>query len=238
MQLKTIVQSWKNDTEKSRRVIVFGSSTSTQKFENGRLAWGNWLGVTLNTEIGWHVHTMVRGVGGENVLDLKKRVDRDVLSYNPDLVIITVGGNDARDHLTDEEYRSTLHDICLNILSCGGEPVLQTYFHPLTEEYEEERRNRLLRFMQYMRDIAEELDLILIDHMKVFGSFYYKDPDEYSKLFRDLVHLNGTGQIVAGYSVCRAFGLETMEIPEDEKPFVLNVISKLEFPEEIRRSRK
>jgi hypothetical protein len=78
------------------RVIGFGSSNTEQHWHLlGHFNWFSWLGCSLREWVGRHVTMINQGINGETAEDLLKRIDRDVISFKPNLVIITIGGNDT-----------------------------------------------------------------------------------------------------------------------------------------------
>lgn len=78
-----IIQQWKEQPDKSYRVIAFGSSNTELSWSNnGRHNWVDWLSINLRDSIGHHVSVVNQGIGGETSDHLLARIDRDVLSFN------------------------------------------------------------------------------------------------------------------------------------------------------------
>ena len=107
--LESLIDEWKQDRQKPIRVVAFGSSNTELHWHSlGHFNWFSWLSSAMREWIGRHITTINSGIGGETSKDLLNRINRDVLSFNPDLVIITIGGNDAWKGLTFQEYQSFL----------------------------------------------------------------------------------------------------------------------------------
>lgn len=51
----------------------------------------------------YDLNILNRGIGGDEVFNLKERWEKDCLNYNPDIVSILVGVNDVWWHIDDEE---------------------------------------------------------------------------------------------------------------------------------------
>lgn len=89
------------------------------------------------------------GVGGNTTSDLLKRVDKDVLAKNPDLVIMMVGTNDmlnSKKMIDYNEYTSNLETLIKKIKSNGSELILMSPI-PADSTY---------LFMRHDRDLFNE----------------------------------------------------------------------------------
>lgn len=65
-----------------------------------------------------------KGIGGETADRGLKRVERDVLSQNPDLVFVMYGANDGRGGRDMAQFRKELKEIIGKIRSAGADAVL------------------------------------------------------------------------------------------------------------------
>ena len=103
--LKTFIGRWKNTPQNPQRVIAFGSSNTELHWHSlGHFNWFSWLSSAMREWIGRHITTINQGIGGETSEDLIKRINSDVLSFHPSLVIITICGNDTWKNLKIQEY--------------------------------------------------------------------------------------------------------------------------------------
>jgi lysophospholipase L1-like esterase len=77
------------------------------------------------------------GIGGNNTIDLLKRLETDCLSHHPDLVIIMVGTNDALNSfksVSDKDYEANLNSLVKKINQAGSKVLLLT-IPPIYEPY-------------------------------------------------------------------------------------------------------
>ena len=67
------------------------------------------------------------GVSGTGAGSGLKRFERDVLSHNPDLVVVCFGLNDCRNGIDGiEKYKNSLNEIFVNIAKSGAEAIFMT----------------------------------------------------------------------------------------------------------------
>jgi lysophospholipase L1-like esterase len=214
--LSRIFDKWRNEQEKSFRIIAFGSSnTELSWWSKGRHNWVDWLYINARAAIGRNVVVINQGISGETTRQLLDRINRDVLSFQPSMVIITIGGNDSMKGMTLAQYIENLRRICLIIRENDGLPVLQTYYCPVYDEGPEGFEALFSQFVQANRDLSKELGLPLIDQYKILEPFYKNNKEEYKKIMRDWIHVNYLGNFIMGLNASRALGLPDLEIPED-----------------------
>ncbi len=148
------------------------------------------------------------GIGGNKVYDLYLRLEDDVLSKNPDVVVIYVGVNDVWHKTllgtgTDADkfekfylaILKKLKDKNIKAILCTPAVVGEKtdFSNPLDGD--------LNRYSNMIRDIAKKNSLPLVDLRKNFLDYYKtNNPDNKEKdiLTYDKVHLNAKGnQLVA-----------------------------------------
>jgi lysophospholipase L1-like esterase len=212
------MQGWKERQDKSIRVVAFGSSNTELTWSNeGRHNWVNWLSLSLREHIGKHVQVINQGISGETTEQLLLRLERDVISYQPQLVIITIGGNDAIREMKPGDYAQRLQEICEKIMSAGGLPMLQTYYCPMYHMGRPGFEQRFEAMMQVNRDLTDELKLPLVDQYSHFEPLYRDLPDAYAAIMRDWIHVNHIGNLMMGQLISRRLGLPPLPVPEDVK---------------------
>jgi lysophospholipase L1-like esterase len=205
--LENIVNQWKKNPQKSIRLVAFGSSNTELHWHSlGHFNWFSWLSSTMKEWIGRHITTINSGIGGETSKDILKRTDRDVLSFNPDLVIITIGGNDTWKGLTIQEYQNFLIQIVEKIKEIKGLPVLQTYYCLLYNQMDKVFQ-QFPQIVEVNRNLSKEMKIPLIDQYKYFSPFYENDPKIYSDLMLDGLHVNPLGNAIMGIIASRLFSL-------------------------------
>lgn len=205
--LENIVNQWKKNPQKSIRLVAFGSSNTELHWHSlGHFNWFSWLSSAMREWIGRHITTINSGIGGETSKDILKRIDRDVLSFNPDLVIITIGGNDTWKGLTIQEYQNFLIQIVEKIKEIKGLPVLQTYYSLLYNQMDKFFQ-QFPQIVEVNRNLSKEMKLPLIDQYKYFSPFYENDPKIYSDLMLDGLQVNPLGNAIMGIIASRLFSL-------------------------------
>lgn len=144
------------------------------------------------------------GIGGNKVPNLQERLERDVLSKNPDLVFIYIGINDVWHASYNppsgtpiEQYEAGLKDIIGKIKASGAKVVLCT---PSVIGEKKGGANaqdaELDRYAEVSRQVAKKTNVKLCDLRKAFTTYIEQhNPDNQEKgiLTSDKVHLNQTG---------------------------------------------
>jgi lysophospholipase L1-like esterase len=121
--------------------------------------------------IGRHITTINEGISGETTKDLVKRLERDVLNFNPNLVIITIGGNDTWKGIPITEYTQHLSLIIDKLKARKAIPVLQTYYCLLYNSMPDIFK-RFPRLVEVHRWLSKSKSVPLIDQYKYFSPFY------------------------------------------------------------------
>ena len=113
------------------RVVVFGAS-NTERYMPG-LHWSDILEVGIRNDFGRKFHLINSGVSGNNTREALKRFDRDVASFKPDIVIVTLGGNDCNPKpekfVSESEFAANMDLIVKKIRDLGALPIIQTYYN-------------------------------------------------------------------------------------------------------------
>ncbi len=142
------------------------------------------------------------GISGNKVPDLQKRLEKDVLSKNPDVVFIYIGINDVwhweRNNGTSEEnYEAGLNDIIKQLKSKKVRVIICT---PTVIGEKHDGSNvqdaMLEEYAALSRKIAQDNKLELLDLRKAFIDYLKaknKDNAEKGIFTTDRVHLNAAG---------------------------------------------
>jgi lysophospholipase L1-like esterase len=148
------------------------------------------------------------GIGGNKVYDLYLRMEEDVLSQKPDVVVIWVGVNDVWHKRTygtgtDADKFEKFYVALIKKLQSQGIKVVATTPAAIGErtDYTNELDGDLNRYSQIIRDIAAKFDCPIADLRKEFLKFNLEKNltnKESGILTSDRVHLNDAGnQLVA-----------------------------------------
>ena len=203
-------------TRESLRVVIFGAS-NTARYMPG-IHWGDILQLGLRYTCKKPVWVINSGVSGNNTREALARFDRDVKSFSPDLVIITLGGNDCNPlpekFVPEAEYRANLREIAERVKTCGALPVFQTYYKMDIAAMDPERAKWFIKNMEIIREEAAENQWPLIDQYKLFDQL---DENIFRyKYMLNAMHVNENGNILIGLEVLRQLKLDMTDIPHKE----------------------
>lgn len=134
------------------------------------------------------------GLAGDTILGMERRLDRDVLRYQPDLVVINAALNWREDCGSNEVYRKTYQAVVRRIKNeTKAEIILLTpnaaLPMPLDHPY-----STLDERVEIIRQIAEEEQVCLADAYKVWKEFEKAGYPLKSLLSNGSVHPSVTGQ--------------------------------------------
>jgi len=204
------------DKRDTLRIVLFGSS-NTDRYMAGT-HWGDVLHLGLRYTYFKPVWVINSGAVGNNTREALARFDRDVKSFSPDVVIITLGGNDCDTtpgkFVPEAEYRANLREIARRVEECGALPVFQTYYKMDIPAMEPDRAKGFLKNMDIVREEAAKNNWPLIDQYKLFDQL---DENTFRyKYMLNAMHVNEQGNILIGFEVLRHFGLniDRMRNPE------------------------
>lgn len=213
--LAELMRQWRSEGgSRARRVVALGSSnTELGPHCDGRFNWVSWLEVQLRQTVGMWVSVTNVGIGGETVTDLLARFDRDVTPHRPEVVVITVGGNDQW-HLPLTTYRQRLAELVERVKGLDAVPVVQTYYSQMLEPYPTVNEG-FVPWNEAMREVARAAGVPCIEGYWPMLAWHRREPATYAGLMRDGAHLNAAGHAVFGTLCTRAFGLPDAELPGD-----------------------
>lgn len=168
-----------------------------------------------NERPGEDIKVFGAGIGGNRVPDLQKRLDSDVLTSNPTVVVIYIGINDVwhwerNKGTTQADYEAGLRDLIGRIEARGARVLLATPT-VIGEKYDGTNPNdRLLEeYAAISRRVAREEGVQLIDLRKVFIDYlkqHNTSNAEKGVLTTDGVHLNSIGNRLVADTMLEALG--------------------------------
>ncbi len=180
-------------------LVTFGDSLTAQS------TWPMTVAEELN------MHLVNAGIGANTTAHGAERFVRDVLESDPDYVLICFGTNDFyrknkfMPQVTAEDYRRNLLSFIEQLREVNATPVLMT--PPFISEsasggptlYPEKSVNKALdTYVEVMREVAEEQDVILVDIHAICDDAYTVD----TVLGADGVHLSAQGNRVFAEAIC------------------------------------
>ena len=116
------------------------------------------------------------GASGDTTASALTRLQRDVLSKSPDMVLITLGGNDLKNGVAKDVAFKNLKRIVKSIQGQGAGVVIGGLRFPLRDR----------GFARGYKDLADQTGAVLIPDI-------FKDIIGNRKLMSDPIHPNGNG---------------------------------------------
>ena len=116
------------------------------------------------------------GAPGDTTVRALKRLQRDVLARSPDLVLITLGGNDLKNGVAKDTAFKNLEHIVESIQGQGARVIIGGLKFPLRDR----------GFARGYKELADQTGAVLIPNI-------FKDIMGNRKLMSDPIHPNGDG---------------------------------------------
>ena len=200
------------ETQEHLRVVVFGASNTERHLPS--VHWSDVLELGLRARFGRKFQVINAGVSGNNTREALARFERDVLFYQPDLVIITFGGNDCNPmppkFVPETEFVDNLTTIVNTLRKNGTEVIVQTYYKMINEFMQTHRSAFFIRYMNAVRALAAKLDCHFVDQYELFEKI-----DRNYRVFnlmRDPMHTNENGNMLIGLNLIRYFDVDFTKI--------------------------
>ena len=116
------------------------------------------------------------GVPGDTTARALQRLERDVLSYSPDLVLVTLGGNDLKNGIAKDVAFENLKVIVESIQEQGAQVIIGGLYIPMRDR----------GFGKGYKELADETGATLVPNILegIMGN---------RKLMSDPIHPNGAG---------------------------------------------
>ncbi len=146
--------------------------------------------------------------GGHTVPDLLARLDKDVLSRKPTIVVIQIGCNDAR-RIPKEKFKAGLEEL-IDRLQKAGVQVVQCTLTSVGEKHDGTNKDdpNLEAFAQVEREVARAKQVPLNDLRKAFVDYWKKNnPDNKPSglLTYDGNHFNDAGHKFVAEQMLKKF---------------------------------
>lgn len=166
--------------ERGEKVVVVAlgdSNTELTWHTRGHLNWCGYLQEALFETYGrnrcWVINS---GCCGDTAAEALARLDEDVLRFDPDLVIISYGMNDANGDMTTDEFRKDLCELIDRIREHNGCDVLLRTPNPIVNPPTasvlkdgerpgvEASGTRQGAFVRTIVEVAREKECAVVDH--------------------------------------------------------------------------
>lgn len=132
------------------------------------------------------------GVSGATTRDIIRDFHICVNIYDPDIVFIMLGMNDSSNKIVPlEEYRSNILELINKVREIGAIPIIQT-----SNIIKLDLSRKSLKFyMDIVRAVARENNVMLIDHYSHWEELEKEDSNLKNELLNDLIHPNEKGHL-------------------------------------------
>jgi lysophospholipase L1-like esterase len=175
------------------RIVCFGDSiTGVYYHTGGRRAWCELLGIALNRIYPNARAEMINaGISGNNTAAALKRMETDVLSHNPQLVVVMFCMNDVAG-LTPGAFQANLAEIVRRSRDRGAEVILMT---PNSIYPDDPRRppSKVVQYVEIVRQVGSELSVPLADCFRAYEDIRDIDRRAWVQLMSDTLHPNMRG---------------------------------------------
>ncbi len=142
------------------------------------------------------------GVPGDTTAGGLGRLERDVLSHNPDVVFVEFGWNDFKNGVNPQAFESDLRQL-VDQLTAARVPVIYllttTQVDVALANWKIKKRNAIIR------GIAREKDCGLIDLYAAFAYANQQGTSLNDLMSNDNIHPSGAGQQVIARAIVREF---------------------------------
>jgi lysophospholipase L1-like esterase len=161
------------DKSDYRMIICFGDSLTYGTGAGEGMDYPSQLSQMLNKPV------INAGVSGDTTGRALSRLKRDVLSKNPDIVMITLGGNDLKNGVSKDTAFRNLRQIVESIQKQGAEVIIGGLKFPLRDR----------GYGKGYQEVADQTGAVLIPNMfeGIMGN---------RKLMSDPIHPNDAGYMV------------------------------------------
>jgi len=176
-------------------IVLFGDSVTTGYGVDPGESYAGLLTKIMRSDIYGDIQMVNAGVNGDDSSEALERFERDVLTHNPDIVVIQFGLNDSQNNLVNvRTFRSNIANM-VSRLPVGCTAVLMTSntFLDVGGTDWKERSGTLDAYMAVLRDLSREKSLPLADVHAAWEHKLRSDRRHIEKLYVDPVHPSPTG---------------------------------------------
>ena len=180
-------------------IVALGDSITAYSLHNrGRMNWVSLLEEGISLKYGCGLCCMINsGVPGASFFSALQRLDNDVLRFDPDLVIISLGMNDAaKGAVYLPQFRKEAHETINRIrCECNSEILIRTPNPIVAEtglrwdlkvdpgEIYNDNLGPLSDYSNTLREIANEKNCAIADHYKMWKEVKFSTVQLFDKEF-------------------------------------------------------
>ncbi|MBK6963322.1 MAG: SGNH/GDSL hydrolase family protein [Bacteroidales bacterium] len=230
----TILLTFSFMMKKPTRIIFFGDSITEMGVQQDGYI-DKMQSYLIRKGLDSQFELLGAGIGGNKVYDLYLRLEEDVLSKDPDIVIVWVGVNDVWHKVwgtgTDADKFEKFYTAVINKIKAGGAEVILCTPAVIGErtDYTNQLDGDLNLYSQIIRDLAAANQCKLVDLRQLFLAHNLQNNTknlEKGILTTDGVHLNDEGNQLAADAMLSAI------FPEYKKQDYRSKYEKIFFGED------
>lgn len=163
---------------------------------------------------GIKIQAMGAGVSGHKSNQMLARLEKDVISKQPDMMTLSCGVNDvwhgARG-VSLEDYKKNITDIVDKAQAANIKVVILTATM-IKEDANNEENKKLVAYNEFLKYLATEKKCILADLNADMQNALKEMPGTGNKLTSDGVHMNPYGNMMMASGILKACGLSDEQI--------------------------
>jgi lysophospholipase L1-like esterase len=158
-----------------------------------------------------NVKVINAGISGHTTAEGLNRLDRDVLSHQPDLVTISFGLNDMT-RFSEEQFRANLETLVTrcrqahsSVVLCTPNAVMETSGRPI---------EKLKRYCDVIHAVGRSLEIPVCDQFAAGEAFRAKDAWAFRCTLSDEIHPNMDGHKRMAEELCRTITSESVSLSD------------------------
>jgi len=192
MRVKTIIES----SEPINWVFTGNSITQGAKHTHGMRPYSEIFAERIRWEIQRPSDIIINtAISGHTSLNIINEFDKRITSFNPKVVVLMIGTNDAAQdrNISIENFGNNLIQLIDQIRNIGAIPIIMSPNIIITEKNPE--RNRLHLYVEKMREIIKKKNVIYVDNWANWSVELQQkyNGEVFKKLMNDPLHPNGYG---------------------------------------------
>lgn len=202
--------------------IAFLGDSITQQGHNYPAGYVNMVMIGLKTN-GIQAKMIKAGISGNKSNNMLDRLDRDVISKNPQIMTLSCGVNDVWHGprgVKLDAYKKNITALVEKALAAKIQVYIMTA--TMIGEYQKNQNNqKLVAYNDFLRELAKKKNLPLIDLNAVMQKEVAAMNAKYPGLSTvfitcDGVHMDPLGNIMMAKEILKAFGLNDSQIAKAE----------------------
>jgi lysophospholipase L1-like esterase/predicted esterase len=221
--------------EGHRTIVCFGDSVTGVYYHTGGLrAYPELLETALKHVTGNNDICVINaGRSGDSTQDALARIDADVLSTKPDIVVVSFGLNDMT-RLSQEQFRANLVTIAARCRDAGAQVVFSTPNSVITTSGRPVEK--LIAYCEDIRQTAAELKIPVCDQFAAGEELRERDPRQWRLELSDEIHPNLDGHRSMAAELCETLTGSRYEFSDtpDRTLALHNTISRLKRGDPVR----